>query len=107
MGPPLRHSARRYGIFHGRLMASMNVLDAATIADLRALARRRLPRAVFDFIDGGADDELTLRWNGLDLEALEGRPRVLVDVSNRDTSTVILARHTHPPPVLPPSLYAS
>ncbi len=88
-------------------MASMNVLDAATIADLRALARRRLPRAVFDFIDGGADDELTLRWNGLDLEALEWCPRVLVDVSNRDSSSVILGSRTSLPLVIAPTGLAS
>ena len=36
---------------------------AATVADLRERARRRLPRMVFDFVDGGAEDEVTLRAN--------------------------------------------
>ena len=54
-----------------------------TIADLRELARRRLPRMVFDFVDGGAEDEVTLRANREAFAALALRPRVLVDVAER------------------------
>jgi isopentenyl diphosphate isomerase/L-lactate dehydrogenase-like FMN-dependent dehydrogenase len=59
-----------------------------SIADLRALAQRTLPRSVFDYVDGAANDERTLAWNRRDLAALELRPRVLVDVSQIDLSTV-------------------
>ena len=54
------------------------------IDDLRERARRRLPRAVFDYIDGGAEDELTLRRNREGFERITFRPRVLVDASARD-----------------------
>ena len=48
---------------------------AVNIADLRELARRRLPRMVFDYIDGGAEDELTLRENGRVFDGVRLRPR--------------------------------
>jgi isopentenyl diphosphate isomerase/L-lactate dehydrogenase-like FMN-dependent dehydrogenase len=54
---------------------------AASIEDLRRLARRRLPRAVFDFIDGGAGDERTLRENRRAFDAWHLMPRVGVDVT--------------------------
>ncbi len=60
-----------------------------SIDDLARAARRRLPRVAFDFIEGGADGELTLRAN---LEAFQRRtlvPRWLVDVGSRDTSTTL------------------
>ena len=48
-----------------------------TIDDLRTAARRRLPRALFDYIDGGAEDEVTLRANQARLRPLPFRPRAL------------------------------
>ena len=69
----------------------MRALSAAhSIADLRLLARRRLPRAVFDFIDGGATDETTLRGNAAAFDDWYLMPRVAVDVSRRDTRRSIL-----------------
>src|SRR6476620_5067928 len=65
---------------------------AASIADLRVLARRRAPRAVFDYTDGAAGDELALRRSRQAYERLEFSPSVLQDVSSVDTSTVILGR---------------
>ena len=52
-----------------------------SIEDFRQAARRRLPRAVYDFIDGGAEDELTLRDNRQAFERIRVMPRVLNDVS--------------------------
>jgi isopentenyl diphosphate isomerase/L-lactate dehydrogenase-like FMN-dependent dehydrogenase len=66
------------------------VKDPASIEDLRRAARRRLPRMAFDFIDGGADGEHTLRENEAAFGRIRLRPRTLVDVSARDTSTTIL-----------------
>lgn len=63
---------------------------AASIEDLRRQAQRRLPRAMFDFIDGAAEDELTLRANREAFERLRLRPRVLVDVSSLDTRAEVL-----------------
>ena len=66
-------------------------VDAAySIADLRRMAQRRLPRALFDFYDGGAEDETTLRANTAAFVRRRLRPRVLVDVARVDTSTQIL-----------------
>src|SRR6187200_2163130 len=64
----------------------------ASIADLRVLARRRAPRAVFDYADGGAGEELALRRSRQVFERVEFSPHVLEDVSSVDTSTVILGR---------------
>ena len=65
---------------------------AASIADLRVLARRRAPRAVFDHTDGAAGDELSLRRSREAYERIEFVPHVLEDVSSVDSSTVILGR---------------
>lgn len=60
------------------------------IADLRELARRRVPRAIFEYADRGADEEITIRRNRADLQALELRQRVMVDVSSASLSTTLL-----------------
>jgi L-lactate dehydrogenase (cytochrome) len=60
------------------------------IEDLRELARRRVPRAFFDYADRGSYAEETLRANREDLLRLKLRQRVLVDVSDRDLSTSII-----------------
>ncbi len=66
------------------------VQRCGTIAELRAAARRGVPRVMFDFVDGGAEDEVTLRHNRSDLAELEILPRMLVDVSSVDLSTTVL-----------------
>src|SRR2546428_13589537 len=58
---------------------------AINIEDLRQLARRRLPRAIFDFFDGGAEDEVTLRENRAAFERVQLLPRALVDAAQVDT----------------------
>jgi (S)-mandelate dehydrogenase len=68
----------------------MNLDNAISIDDLRALARRRLPRFMFDYVDGGAEDELTLHSNRASFERVRFRPHTLMDVSQRDLSTTIL-----------------
>jgi L-lactate dehydrogenase (cytochrome) len=68
-------------------------LDGAlTIADLRAVARRRTPRAVFDYTDGAAEQEISLRRARGLFQSLEFRPSVLRDVSSVDTTTAVLGR---------------
>jgi L-lactate dehydrogenase (cytochrome) len=57
--------------------------------DLRACARRRLPRALFDYADGGAGDELTLERNRADLDRMTLRQRVMVDVSRLSLATTL------------------
>ena len=81
----------RPGWFDKRHDRNMRALSAAhSIDDLRILARRRLPHAVFDFIDGGATDETTLRGNTAAFDEWYLMPRVAVDVSRRDTRRSIL-----------------
>jgi L-lactate dehydrogenase (cytochrome) len=76
---------------------------AASIADLREIARRRLPRGVFDYIDGGAEDELSMRRNVGAFRRVEFSPRVLNDVGSVDTSTTLLGRSLPFPLVLAPT----
>src|SRR5213594_4400311 len=54
------------------------------------MARAKVPRAIFDYIAGGAEDEVTLRRNREAFGRWALRPRVLTDVSKRDTKTVLL-----------------
>jgi L-lactate dehydrogenase (cytochrome) len=72
------------------------------IRDLRRLARRRLPRAVFDYIDGGADDEVTLRENCRAFEAVTMRPRQAVAVREADLHTSVLGTAVDLPVLLAP-----
>ncbi len=61
-----------------------------SIADLRAVARKRVPRALFDYADRGSYDEVTLRRNRADYEALEFRQRVAVDVSSQSLASTMV-----------------
>ena len=78
-------------------------MRAFSIEDLRRAAKRRLPRAVFDFIDGGAEDEQTLRANRAAFERVRLLPRVLVDVASVDTETQILGKPSKLPIVIAPT----
>jgi (S)-mandelate dehydrogenase len=60
-----------------------------SIEDLRLAAERRLPRAIFDFFDGGAEDEVTLRANRTAFEGARLVPRVLRDVADVDTTSIL------------------
>lgn len=73
------------------------------IEDLRQLAKRKLPKALFDYVDGGAEDEYTLRANQLDFRHYTFDPRVLVDVSHRDLSTSVLGEPLAMPVILAPT----
>ena len=68
----------------------MGVSRAVNIADLRMLAKRRLPRVVFDYIDGGADSEVTLRENCRIFDRVEFKPRNAVSCGQPDLSTTVL-----------------
>ena len=77
-------------------------MHAVNINDLRLAAQRRLPRAIFDFIDGGSYDEITLRANRAELDRIGFSPRVLRDVSTRDLSTELFGERLPLPLVLAP-----
>ncbi len=75
------------------------------VADLRAAGRRRTPRPVFDYVDGGADEELSLRANTRAFRRWRFQPRALVDVSEPDTSAAFLGSVAPLPLVLAPTGY--
>ncbi|HKY87444.1 MAG TPA: alpha-hydroxy acid oxidase [Pseudorhodoplanes sp.] len=76
--------------------------DITCIADLRALAKRRVPRAFFDYAEAGSYAEETLRANRADLEKVKLRQRVLIDVDKRDLSTTIAGQKVSLPLALAP-----
>jgi L-lactate dehydrogenase (cytochrome) len=79
------------------------VARAADILDLRRLAARRAPRAVFDYVDGAAEGESSLRRSRRAFRAVELQPRVLRDVRDVDASTTILGKPSTLPLVLAPT----
>ena len=76
---------------------------AASVEDLRRIAKRRLPGGVFDYIDGGAEDERTLAANQAAFAATWFRPRVLRGLAKVATETAILGRPVPYPLVLAPT----
>ncbi len=72
------------------------------IEDLRQAARRKVPRAFFEYADGGAYAEETLRANRADLERIKLRQRILVDVADRTSKTTILGEPVSLPLALAP-----
>src|ERR687885_507623 len=73
------------------------------LLELEALAREVMEPGAFDFIAGGAEDEVTLRRNREDFERIVLRPRVLEDVSSVDTSTTVLGAPVSLPVLLAPT----
>src|SRR5437764_9618 len=74
----------------------------ATAQDYRELARRRLPRQLFDYVDGGAYDEVTMRSNVADLQRVLLRQVVMRDVSVRETAVTVLGQELALPLILAP-----
>jgi isopentenyl diphosphate isomerase/L-lactate dehydrogenase-like FMN-dependent dehydrogenase len=72
-------------------------------AELRDRARRRIPRVVFDYIDGAADDEVTARENRRAFGDLAFRARVMVDVAQRDQTMVVLGQRLRVPVITAPT----
>ena len=70
------------------------------VDDMRRVAERRLPRGVFDYIDGAAEDERTMVRNVDAFAAYQFEPRVLRDVSNLDTSTTLFGRSMSMPLII-------
>ena len=77
--------------------------QAFNIGDLRRMARRRLPRPIFEFLDGGADDEVTLRRNTAAFQDYALVPDTLNDVSTIDLSTSLLGQRIEWPVMLSPA----
>jgi L-lactate dehydrogenase (cytochrome) len=79
--------------------------QCVSVEDMRRIARRRLPRGVFDYIDGGAEDERAMARNVDAFSAYQFEPRVLQDVSNLDTSTTLLGHQLSMPVIIAPTGY--
>ena len=73
------------------------------IEDLRRMAKRRVAKAVFDYVDRGAYDESTLRANRADLDALKFRQRVAIDVERRSTRATLVGHEAAMPVALAPA----
>lgn len=81
------------------------VSHAVNIADLRLMAQRRLPKAIFDYVDGGAEDEVTLRENRRAFEEVTFRPRHGVAVPEVDLRVRVLSQELALPILLAPVGY--
>jgi isopentenyl diphosphate isomerase/L-lactate dehydrogenase-like FMN-dependent dehydrogenase len=79
---------------------------ALDVEEMRARARRKLPRAVYDAIDGGAGDEVTLRQNRAAFGRIALRPRALADVSEVSLATEVLGTPISMPLFLAPCGFA-
>lgn len=77
--------------------------QALNVSDFRRISRRRLPRMVFDFIDGGAEEEQTLRANRRAFFEVDILPKVLVDVAERELSTELFGERLDLPILLAPT----
>ena len=86
-----------------RPFTGRNVTRALNVADLRDIARRRVPGFVFEYVESGAEDEVTLRGNREALERLRLIPQTLVDTSGRHLRSTILGRPANAPLVIAPT----
>jgi isopentenyl diphosphate isomerase/L-lactate dehydrogenase-like FMN-dependent dehydrogenase len=80
-----------------------NSESALNIADLRAIAKRRLPKAVFEYVDRGTEDDYAVRMNPTALDRVKLRPRVLVDVSGRNCRSQIFGKPARMPVIIAPT----
>ena len=81
-------------------MASSQPFD---VEDYRRLARKRLPKIIFDYLEGGADDEVGLKHNRAVFERVRFMPHRLVDVSRRDMSIDLFGRRQTAPMLIAPT----
>src|SRR4051794_6402074 len=83
-------------------MSRVDAPSVVNIADLREIAKRRLPRVVFDYIDGGAGAEWTMRENARVFDDVLFRPRSAVATANVDLRTTVLGETIELPFLLAP-----
>ena len=100
----LSPSTIKLGLYFDRSQAVFRSVDRCfSIADLRTKAKKRIPAPVFHYMDGAAEDEVTLGQNQKAFSKYQIVPRVLRDVSKVDTSTSILGQTSSLPLVLAPT----
>ena len=105
MGDPNRHLqvAQLDGTPRRRYYAGRQLSRAIAVEDLRAMAHRRMPRFVLEYLEGGADDEQTLLRERTAYADWRFTPRQLVDVSHRSLKTRLLGRDADMPLVIAPT----
>jgi (S)-mandelate dehydrogenase len=86
-----------------RPFSGSNLARALNIADLRAVARGRVPHFVFEYLEGGAEDEASLRCNRSSFESLRLIPQTLVNTTSRNLRTEILGRPAPAPLIIGPT----
>lgn len=86
-----------------KLYAGRDFRRALSIEELRLIARRRVPHFALEYIDSGAEDERTLRWNRAAFEQLRFVPRTLVDTTDRQQGTALFGRTARAPLVIAPT----
>lgn len=86
-----------------KLYSGSNYRRALSIEELRGIARRRVPNFALEYVEGGAEDELSLSWNRAALESIRLLPRTLVDTSSRHQRTMIFGRESSSPLVIGPT----
>jgi len=86
-----------------RAFRGSNLARAMHIGDLREIARRKVPNFIFEYVEGGAEDEATLRHNRAALEALRFVPRTLVDTRTRHQRLELFGRESASPLVIAPT----
>jgi len=87
-------------------MAKLSPSQVLNVADLRRIAKRRVPRAVFDYLDGGADAEITLRENCRAFEDIIFRPHQAIAMENCNLRTTVLGQEISFPAMLAPVGYS-
>jgi (S)-mandelate dehydrogenase len=86
-----------------RLLRSRDISQALNIADLREIARRRVPGFLFEYVEGGAEDEVTLRGNREALESLRFVPQTLVHTADRHHRAALFGRESAAPFLIAPT----
>jgi len=86
-----------------RTFSGSDVSRALTIGDLREIARRKVPNFIFEYVEGGAEDEATLRRNRRALEALLLQPQTLIDTSGRQQRIELFGRPSPAPLIVAPT----
>src|SRR5881227_633026 len=87
-------------------MSKLSASRVLNVADLRRIAKRRVPRAVFDYLDGGADAEITLRENCRAFEDIIFRPHQAIAMEHCDLRTTVLGNEISFPAMLAPVGYS-
>ncbi len=86
-----------------KLYSGNDYRRALSIEELQGIGRRRVPNFVSEYVDGGAEDEVTLKWNRTALEAIRMVPNTLVDTSARHQRTTLFGRELNSPLIIAPT----